>query len=68
MSEAASMTIDQVREERRLLSQQVFDAIQAFNKRTGLTVEYVQLNNVDINTRGEVGRQFLSSVEIELNI
>lgn len=63
-----SMTIDQVREERRLLAQQVFDAIQAFNEKTGLTVEYVQLTNVDISTRGEAGRQVLTGVEIELNI
>ncbi|CAG8863154.1 hypothetical protein PS627_00090 [Pseudomonas fluorescens] len=68
MSDNPSMTIGQVREERRLLSQQVFDAIQAFNKKTGLTVEYVQLTNVDINTHGELGRQVLTSVDIELNI
>lgn len=68
MSDTLSMTIEQVHEERRLLAQQVFDAIQAFSKKTGLTVEYVQLNNVEINTRGEAGRQVLTGVEIELNI
>jgi uncharacterized membrane protein YqiK len=68
MSDTQSMTIEQVREERRLLAQQVFDAIKAFNEKTGLTVEYVQLTNVDINTVGEVGRQVLTGVEIELNI
>ncbi|KPY52840.1 hypothetical protein [Pseudomonas syringae] len=68
MSDKQSMTIDQVRQERRLLAQQIFEAVEAFNNKTGLTVEYVQLVNVDINTLGEVGRQVLTDVEIELNI
>lgn len=68
MSDNQSMTIEQVREERRLLAQKIFEAVKAFNDKTGLTVEYVQLVNADINTLGEVGRQVLTDVEIELNI
>lgn len=68
MSENYSMTIEQVREERRLLAQQIFESVKAFNDKTGLTVEYVQLVNVDINALGELGRQVLTDVEIELNI
>lgn len=68
MSDNQSMTIEQVREERRLLAQKIFESVKAFNDKTGLTVEYVQLVNVDINTLGEVGRQVLTDVEIELNI
>jgi len=68
MNDRKGMTIEQVREERRLLAQQVFEAVKAFNEKTGLSVEYVQLINVDINAIGEVGRQVLTDVEIELNI
>lgn len=68
MNDRKSITIEQVREERRLLAQQVFEAVKAFNEKTGLAVEYIQLINVDINATGEVGRQVLTGVEIELNI
>jgi hypothetical protein len=62
------MTIDQVREERRILADHIHAAIQAFNEKTGLTVEYVNLTYVDLTTLGEVSRQLLTSVEVELNI
>lgn len=68
MNESESMTIDQVREERRLLAQQVFAAVKAFNDKTGLSVDYIQLNNVDISTLGEIGLKVLAGVEIELSI
>ncbi|KIC79311.1 hypothetical protein RR51_27450 [Pseudomonas sp. C5pp] len=63
-----SMTIDQVREERRVLADQIYGAIKAFNEKTGLSVEYVNLQYVDLTTFGEVNRQVLTSVEVELNI
>lgn len=63
-----SMTIDQVREERRILADQIYGAIKAFNEKTGLSVEYVQLSYADLTTVGEVSRQLLTSVEVELNI
>lgn len=62
------MTIDQVREERRLLAQQIEQQVKAFNDKTGLSVEYVNLNYADLNVIGEESRQILISVEIELNI
>ncbi|WP_152619953.1 hypothetical protein [Pseudomonas sp. C5pp] len=62
------MTIDQVREERRVLADQIYGAIKAFNEKTGLSVEYVNLQYVDLTTFGEVNRQVLTSVEVELNI
>lgn len=66
MTEA--LTIDQVREERRLLAQQIQQQVKAFNDKTGLSVEYVNLNYADLNAIGEESRQILISVEIELNI
>lgn len=66
MTEA--MTIDQVREERRLLAQQIQQQVKAFNDKTGLSVEYVNLNYADLNAIGEKSQQVLISVEIELNI
>lgn len=63
-----SMTIDQVREERRILAEQIHGAVKAFNEKTGLSVEYVNLQYVDLTTLGEVSRQVLTSVEVELNI
>ena len=68
MSDNKGMTIEQVREERRVLAQQILEAVKAFNEKTGLTVEYIQLGNVDINTLGEVGRKLLAEVVIEVNI
>lgn len=63
-----SMSIEQVREERRLLAEQIHGAIKVFNEKTGLSVEYVNLQYVDLTTLGEVSRQVLTSVEVELNI
>ncbi|RWU21316.1 hypothetical protein DM813_19200 [Pseudomonas alkylphenolica] len=63
-----SMTIDQVREERRILAEQIHGAVKAFNEKTGLSVEYVNLQYVDLNAFGEISRQVLTSVEVELNI
>lgn len=68
MSDNQGMTIEQVREQRRVLAQQILEAVKAFNEKTGLTVEYIQLGNVDINTLGEVGRKLLTEVVIEVNI
>ena len=68
MRDIQSMTLEQVREERRLLAEQVFSAVKAFNEKTGLSVEYVHISNADVNTLSEVGRKVLISVEIELNI
>lgn len=68
MSDNKGMTIEQVREQRRVLAQQILEAVKAFNEKTGLTVEYIQLGNVDINTLGEVGRKLLTEVVIEVNI
>lgn len=62
------MTIDQVREERRLLAQQIEQQVKAFNDKTGINVEYVSLNYADLTTVGEESRQILISVEIDLNI
>jgi len=63
-----SMTIDQVREERRLLAEQIHSAVKAFNEKTGISVEYVNLQYVDLTSFGEISRQVLTSVEVELNI
>lgn len=63
-----SMTIDQVREERRILAEQIHSAVKSFNEKTGLSVEYVNLQYVDLTTLGEVSRKGLTSVEVELNI
>lgn len=63
-----SMTIDQVREERRVLADQIHGAIKAFNEKTGLDVEYVSLNYAELSTLGEVSRQVLTSVDVELSI
>lgn len=63
-----SMTIEQVREERRILADRIHGAIKAFNEKTGLSVEYVNLQYTDLTTFGEVSRQLLASVEVELNI
>ena len=63
-----SMTIDQVREERRLLAEQIHSALKAFNEKTGISVEYVNLQYVDLTSFGEISRQVLTSVEVELNI
>ena len=68
MSDNQGMTIAQVREQRRVLAQQILEAVKAFNEKTGLTVEYIQLGSVDINTLGEVGRKLLTEVVIEVNI
>ena len=68
MSDNKGMTIEQVREQRRVLAQQILEAVKAFNEKTGLPVEYIQLGNVDINTLGEVGRKLLTEVVIEVNI
>ncbi|HGM4965201.1 TPA: hypothetical protein ACKP0L_003522 [Pseudomonas putida] len=62
------MTIDQVREERRILSDQIHGAVKAFNEKTGLSVEFVNLQYVDLTSFGEVSRKVLTSVEVELNI
>lgn len=63
-----SMTIDQVRDERRLLAEQILGAIKAFNEKTGLDVEYVNLNYLDHKPLVGASHQFLASVEVELNI
>ncbi|MNE99626.1 hypothetical protein D3C80_1983330 [compost metagenome] len=63
-----SMTIDRVREERRMLAEQIHGAIKAFNEKTGLSVEYVNLCYAELTALGEVIRQILTSVEVELNI
>ena len=63
-----TMTIDQVREERRLLAEQILGAIKAFNEKTGLDVEYVNLNYLEHHPMNGASRQFLASVEIDLNI
>lgn len=63
-----SMTIDQVREERRILAEQIHSAIKVFNEKTGLSVQYVNLQHADLTTLGEVSRQVLTSVEVELSI
>ena len=62
------MTIEQVREDRRILAEQIHTAIKAFNEKTGLSVEYVSLQYVDLTTLGEVSRKVLASVEVDLSI
>lgn len=62
------MTIDQVREERRMLADHILEAIKGFNEKTGLDVEYVNLNYVDHKPLSGASHQFLASVEIDLNI
>lgn len=63
-----SMTIEQVREERRVLADQIHGAIKAFNEKTGLDVESVYLNYLDHRPLNGASHQFLASVEVELNI
>ncbi len=63
-----SMTIDQVREERRILAEQILGAIKAFNEKTGLDVESVYLNYLTHKPLSGASHQFLASVEVELNI
>ncbi len=63
-----SMTIDQVREERRMLAEQIYGAVKSFNEKTGLDVEYVNLNYLDHKPLSGASHQFLASVEVELNI
>lgn len=63
-----SMTIEQVREERRLLAEQIHGALKAFSEKTGISVQYVNLQYADLTAFGEVSRQLLTSVEVELNI
>lgn len=62
------MTIEQVREERRILAEQIKGAVKAFNEKTGVSVEYVNLQYVDIAPVGEISRKLLASVEVDLNI
>ena len=68
MNDLQSMTIEQIREERRLLAETIFEAVKSFNEKTGLAVEYVQITNVDLTALGEVSRKVLTGVEIELSI
>ena len=68
MSDPKSMTIEQIREERRLLAETIFEAVKAFNEKTGLAVEYVQITNADLTALGEVSCKVLTGVEIELSI
>jgi hypothetical protein len=63
-----SMTIDQVREERRALAEQIRVAIKAFNEKTGIDVEHVSLNYLDHKPLSGASHQFLASVEVELSI
>lgn len=63
-----SMTIDQVREERRILAEQIHGAIKAFNEKTGLDVESVFLNYLVHKPLSGASHQFLASVEVELSI
>lgn len=63
-----SMTIDQVREERRVLADQIHGAIKAFNEKTGLDVDSVYLNYLEHKPLHGASHQFLASVEVELNI
>lgn len=63
-----SMTIEQVREERRILAEQILAAVKAFNANTGLDVESVHLNYLVHKPLSGENHQFLASVEVELNI
>lgn len=62
------MTIEQVREDRRILAEQIHGAVKAFNEKTGVSVEYVNLQYVDLTPVGEISRKLLASVEVDLNI
>ena len=68
MNDPRSMTIEQIREERRLLADTIFEAVKAFNEKTGLAVEYVQITNADLTAFGGGSRKVLTGVEIELSI
>lgn len=63
-----TMTIDQVRKERRLLAEQIQHQVKAFSDKTGVSVEYITLNYADITTMSGESGKILISVEVDLNI
>lgn len=62
------MTINQLMIEKKRLSRQVFEAVEAFQKKTGVGVRYVNLTSVDVHSLDEIAQQILTSVDIELSI
>ena len=68
MNELPKLTVEEVREERRVLATKILELVKGFNERTGLSAGSINLVNVDHHPFGGPHSNVLADVEIELYI
>ncbi len=63
------MNIKEAQEKKRVVEQEICNLIRSFSKETGLIVEYISADMIDISSRMEPGRDLLcNKVRLDVSL